>query len=89
VIERKHTTIDLLPCPFCGGEARESYNGGDRYIVCGICWARGETINVRKLPGPNQNNVDAYRIVSEKWNTRIISEEAENASYEATAKLGW
>jgi hypothetical protein len=35
----------LLPCPFCGGEARDNYDSGDwgaqAWVSCRPCGARG------------------------------------------------
>lgn len=83
-----HTDIVLLPCPFCGGEAEEHYNGEYRYIACNACHARGEKVNVRKLL-PGQNNIDAYRIASEKWNTRFDPNYTTVATEKLSTEYTW
>jgi Lar family restriction alleviation protein len=34
--------VELLPCPFCGGEGLEQIRGigTQRYVQCGSCFAR-------------------------------------------------
>jgi transcription elongation factor Elf1 len=54
-------------CPFCGGKAKESFDGGLRYVRCTECGAQGQKFHVREVKG---DNIDAYNLAINKWNTR-------------------
>ena len=66
---------ELLPCPFCGGEAEtltaESMHGGYLYgIMCNDCRSRGDVYNT-----------EAEAIAA--WNTRVDYHGYEQAAIEA------
>ena len=62
--ERMTEKGELLPCPFCGGEARVIGVGKWRYAVCKKC----------TIEGPVKMDIDEARLA---WNTRapILSAE--------------
>lgn len=71
-------TIELLPCPFCGGEAklRVSWGGHAPRAACQKCGAEGvygETI------------IEA----AEKWNTRTPDVAAEREACAQVAEQNW
>lgn len=44
------TTIELLPCPFCGGAGAIESNGiGDFFVSCGFCFARTDQARCEEL----------------------------------------
>lgn len=55
--ERLTERGELLPCPFCGGEARVVGVGKWRYAVCKKC----------TIEGPVKMDIDEARLA---WNTR-------------------
>ena len=62
---------ELLPCPFCGGEARfrvydlKGYRGKYEYII------RCDNCNIQfKESDVYQNKIKARQKVIDKWNTR-------------------
>lgn len=54
-------TGDLLPCPFCGDEARMVEFGRNFEVTCIGCYARGLI---------TQDKAKAFRL----WNTRATSD---------------
>lgn len=62
--ERMTERGELLPCPWCGGEARMVGVGKWRYAVCKKC----------TIEGPVKRDIDEARLA---WNTRapILSAE--------------
>jgi hypothetical protein len=61
---------DLLPCPFCGGEAKFSYQPGqpfyNSYVYCKECFASsGEAYADEK------NKDEVIKRVCEAWNRRV------------------
>lgn len=57
-------TIDLLPCPFCGGSAEydNSDHGPYEWINCETCGAKGPTVNY------NRSGLGSAR---DAWNRRV------------------
>ena len=58
-------TKDLLPCPFCGGEAGFHAVAGRTYAECKQCEASSALIKTG-------NNNDLSKVVK-AWNTRVTS----------------
>lgn len=45
----KAATAELLPCPFCGGEADDpDYRNLKFYVVCGGCYVRTDDFRCRE-----------------------------------------
>lgn len=74
-------SVELLPCPFCGGKAK--WNGGlGNYVTltCRICGAYLEervTATINKMPEANLE--DAENRLIEKWNTRHYPHDVQQA----------
>ena len=49
---------ELLPCPFCGGEAKYNYSDGYDYIICDECGAK--TFGFDKEHAFNEWNKRSY-----------------------------
>ena len=61
---------ELLPCPFCGGEAEYSDDGTIGYVFCQHCLARTD----EHYSWRNENwKEEAER----EWNTRVDGEQHE------------
>ena len=57
--------MELLPCPFCGGEATFDHDdNGWNWISCGKC---GVSTNCR-----THTMEDCHRLLAEQWNRRVI-----------------
>ena len=57
--------MELLPCPFCGGEATFDHDdNGWNWISCGKC---GATTDCR-----THTMEDCHRLLAEQWNRRVI-----------------
>jgi Lar family restriction alleviation protein len=62
----------LLPCPFCGGEA-EFYIDGHGYsgVYCQVCGATSGEIGI--------STDDKYKLLADAWNTRAPETELRDA----------
>jgi hypothetical protein len=65
----KKVTHELLPCPFCGGEAKEKYWRGGETYADGRCW-RVECADWRC---PGKTSSESPAIARQAWNTRAPS----------------
>ena len=66
-IERKENEMtELLPCPFCGGEAEITYVCGEYAVMCKSC------------KGSSDFNTNTSKSIS-RWNTRVYPKEVQKA----------
>ena len=71
--------MELLPCPFCGGEATFDHDdNGWNWISCGKC---GVSTNCR-----THTMEDCHRLLAEQWNRRVKQFDAWWAEF--TSALG-
>lgn len=59
---------EIKDCPFCGGEAKTSFYGENRYVLCTSCGAKSGSFQVGK--DPSLNNIDVYNQAIDSWNKR-------------------
>ncbi|MCP4493269.1 MAG: hypothetical protein GY820_39095 [Gammaproteobacteria bacterium] len=60
---------DLLPCPFCGGEAELSCDENDHYVCCKDCCSMGEQYYWK--------DKDHDKRAIKAWNTRTTQPQGE------------
>jgi hypothetical protein len=56
-------------CPFCGRKATDSFNGGDRFVICDNCGATGQQFNVCDYQ--DLNNLEIVNLAIDSWNKRV------------------
>jgi transcription elongation factor Elf1 len=64
---RRMTPFELLPCPFCGGEAESATSFGGRAII--RCKNTGHTCT----PGVAVNSIHSAAEAANSWNTRHLA----------------
>lgn len=73
--------VELLPCPFCGGEARSYYNSS-----CDCCGFISGVVHCRSCPAEvNHFNTEAEAIAA--WNTRTLPRDPQGL-VEALRQIG-
>lgn len=65
-------TPELLPCPFCGGEAKYRDDGMNGYVLCWECLARTDSVYSWR----DENWTEE---VAREWNTRVYPKEVQEA----------
>ena len=60
--------VELLPCPFCGGEAYAVQNDG-WYVACGYCEEVFLGVDIKDGFGMYKSE----EIVVKHWNSRLIA----------------
>lgn len=79
--------MTLKPCPWCGGKAElsEDHNNMPRWVWCPACEADGPPIPY-DFEGTAE---EALRIVTDKWNTRVVDAENERLRDAIRGVLEW
>jgi hypothetical protein len=72
--------LDLLPCPFCGGEVLEVANTHTPHywVSCLRCSAQIDSSSLGGDAKTRRNHVRAFLSAIQKWNKRAASPEPEN-----------
>ena len=69
--------MELLPCPFCGGEALPTAHLTYNWFapVCGRCNARGPSVKIERDSDPQEMR-NLMNQADENWNRRAITRAA-------------
>lgn len=54
---------ELKSCPHCGSEAKDSFDGALRFVICTSCYSQSESFDVQK-------EKEAVKKARESWNKR-------------------